>query len=418
MFRVILSACRHSGQKCDDKTRALSWFARLGAGILPTSIIDIFRLVVYNMPINIKFVNQEGVSAMIGARLHRARKAAGLSLRDLGENIGVSHTAVSKYEKDLLMPSSGQLIKLSKALGVRAEYLLRPISVEIEGIEYRKRSNTPKLILNKITADVYEQAERWEELLQLYPQKPVPDFKLPESLPQSVNSDEEIEAISELMRHEWDLGLNPVSDLIDTLESRGILVIVSSVDSNNKFDGLAGKLGNKPVIVVSENWPGDRQRFTLAHELGHLVLAGRLPENMDEERACDLFAGAFLLPRSAVFEAFGEHRHALDLNELHMLKEEYGLSMAGIIYRAFQCGIISEVMRQRLFRLFTQRGWRKVEPGKAYPAEKTWLFSRLVYRALAEDYFGESKAAELLGLSLRNFRKESKLESVSADTYQ
>ncbi len=73
---------------------------------------------------------------MIGARLHRARKAAGLSLRDLGQNIGVSHTAVSKYEKDQLMPASGQLIKLSKALGVRAEYFLRPISVEIEGWGY------------------------------------------------------------------------------------------------------------------------------------------------------------------------------------------------------------------------------------------------------------------------------------------
>ncbi len=86
---------------------------------------------------------------MIGERLHRARKASGLSLRDLGSVIGISHTAVNKYEKDQLMPSSGQLIELSKALGVRAEYFLRPISVEIKGIEYRKRSNAPKALLSK-----------------------------------------------------------------------------------------------------------------------------------------------------------------------------------------------------------------------------------------------------------------------------
>jgi len=351
---------------------------------------------------------------MIGARLHRARKASGLSLRDLGHELGISHTAVSKYEKDQLMPASGQLIKMSRALGVRAEYFLRPISVEIKGIEYRKRSSISKQLLNKITADVYEQAERCEELLELYPHKPVPDFKLPDLSFKRVTSSKDIEAIAEEMRHAWELGLNPISDLIDTLESKGILIIVSPVDADNKFDGLAGKIADKPIVVVSEDWPGDRQRFTLAHELGHLVLEGLLPKDMNEEKACDQFAGAFLLPSSAVVEALGENRSALDLNELHMLKEEYGLSMSGIIYRAFQCGVISESIRRGLFMLFSKRGWRKEEPGSVYPAEKTWLFSRLVYRALAEDYIGESKAAELLGLSLRDFRKESKLEPVSA----
>lgn len=355
---------------------------------------------------------------MIGERLHRARKASGLSLRDLGSVIGVSHTAVNKYEKDQLMPSSGQLIELSKALSVRAEYFLRPISVEIKGIEYRKRSNTSKTLLNKITADVYDQAERWEELLQLYPHKPVPDFELPGSLAQKVNTEADIESISVQLRHAWELGLNPIPDLVDTLESKGALIILSKVDAEQKFDGLAGEMGNKPVIVVSENWSGDRQRFTLAHELGHLVLKGRLPKEMDEEKACNLFAGAFLLPRPAVLEVFGAHRNALDMNELNILKQEYGLSMSGIIFRAFQCNVISEGIRKNLVIQFSKMGWRKKEPGAPYPAEKTWLYSRLVYRALAEDYIGESKAAELSGMSLGNFRKESRLELASAGTYQ
>lgn len=355
---------------------------------------------------------------MIGERLHRARKASGLSLRDLGDRLGISHTAVSKYEKNQLIPNSSQLIQMSRALGVRAEYFLRPVSVDIKGIEYRKRSNTPRSLLNKITADVYEQAERWEELLQLYPRQPIPDFQLPDSLPDKINSEVEIERISVKMRRAWDLGLNPISDLIDELESRGILVILSSVDAEQKFDGLAGELGVKPVVVVSDSWCGDRQRFTLAHELGHLVLNGRLSADMDEEKACNLFAGAFLLPHSAVIEVMGDHRNALNMNELHILKEEYGLSMSGIINRAFQCGVISESLRQSIFIEFSKRGWRKKEPGAPYPAEKTYLFYRLLYRALAEEYIGESKAAELMGLSLRNFRKESKLELAGAGTYQ
>ncbi len=355
---------------------------------------------------------------MIGERLHRARKASGLSLRDLGDLLGVSHTAVSKYEKNQLTPNSSQLIGMSRALGVRSEYFLRPVSVDIKGIEYRKRSNTPKSLLNKITADVYDQAERWQELLQLYPHQPIPDFRLPGSLPEKVSSEEEIERISVEMRQAWNLGLNPVPDLIDELEFNGVLVILSSVDAEQKFDGLAGEMGEKPVVVVSESWCGDRQRFTLAHELGHLVLKGRLPVGMGEEKACNHFAGAFLLPASAVIDAMGEHRNALNMNELHILKEEYGLSMAGIISRAFQCGVISEGLRQSMFIEFGKKGWRKNEPGLPYPSEKTYLFNRLVYRALAEEYIGESKAAELMGMSLRNFRKESKLELADAGTNQ
>tara|TARA_R110001583_G_scaffold195513_1_gene374791 strand:+ start:10217 stop:11281 length:1065 start_codon:yes stop_codon:yes gene_type:complete len=354
---------------------------------------------------------------MIGARLERARKAAGLSLRDLGAMLGVSHTAISKYEKNQLMPSSGQLIKLARAAGVRADFFFRPVAVEIEGIEYRKRSSTSKAVLHKINADVYDQAERWEELLQLYPQPPIPNFELPADLPEFINDAEGVEAIAEKMRHAWDIGLNPVSDLIDTLESRGIMVIVSPVEAGNKFDGLAGNIGDKPIVVVSEQWPGDRQRFTLAHELAHLVLQGRLAGDLKEEAACNHFAGAFLLPRTAVLEAFGEHRTALNQNELAMLKEEYGLSMASIVYRAFQCGVISDAYRKRIYMMFSQRGWRKTEPGAAYQAEKTWLFPRLVYRAFAESYIGESKAAELLGKSLRTFRKDSDLEWVSAATH-
>lgn len=354
---------------------------------------------------------------MIGERIERARNAAGLSLRELGTILGISHTAVRKYEKDNLMPSSKQLIMIAKAVDVRIDYFFRPVEVKIEGIEYRKRSTITQKVLKRITSDVYEQAERWEELLGLYPQKPIPDFTLPEDLPKVVETNEHIEAIAEQMRHAWELGLNPIPDLIDTLESRGIMVIVSPIDAGKKFDGLAGSIGQKPLVVVSEEWSGDRQRFTLAHELGHLVLHGRLPDNADEEAACNHFAGAFLLPKSAVHEAFGAHRKAINLNELSMIKEEFGLSMSSILYRALQCNVISTSYRKRMFILFNQKKWNKNEPGAAYPAETTWLFPRLVYRAFSEDYIGESKAAELLGKSLREFRQDSDLEYVNADTH-
>lgn len=355
---------------------------------------------------------------MIGERLLRARKAAGLSLRALAELVDVSQTAINKYEKGELTPSSGQLLKLAKALGVRTEYFLRSTTLQLEGVEYRKRSSTPQKFLDQIAVDVTDQAERWIELLGLYPQPPISKFMLPDGLPAAVDRDEQIEAVAEIVRDKWGLGTNPIPDLIDTLESRGVMVIVTAIDGCAKFDGLAASADGMPVIVVAKEWPGDRQRFTLAHELGHLLLHGRLAEGLDEEKACNHFAGAFLLPKQEVIKQIGPHRNALEVRELYMLKQEFGISMLGALFRIKQAGIISETICKNWFMEFSKRGWRKTEPGDKYRPEDTYLFEGLVYRALAEEYIGESKAAELLKISLTRFKSERKLEGSNAATDQ
>ena len=348
---------------------------------------------------------------MFAERLVRARKAAGLSMSALAEQVGVSANAIKKYEHGDNMPSSSNLLKLSKALGVRSEYFFRPMNVELEGVEYRKRSNTPKKILDQITGDVMDQAERWAELLDLYPDsvKPVPDFALPENLPNQVASFDDIENIANQMRAEWDLGLNPIHDMIDTLESKGVMIISTDVEAKQKFDGLAGTINATPVVVVSSYQPGDRQRFTLAHELGHLVLHGRLSDDLNEEKACNHFAGAFLLPKQALLQHLGERRRAIEPQEFFMLKHEFGISMMAILYRAGQCNIISGSLQKQYYMRFNKSGWRTCESGEPYPNEATYLFKQLVYRALGEEYIGESKAAELMGISISSFHKERKL---------
>ena len=353
---------------------------------------------------------------MFAERLARARKAAGLSMSALASEVGVSANAIKKYEHAENMPSSSNLLKLAKALDVRTEYFFRPVKVELQGVEYRKRANTPQKLLDQINGDVMDQAERWAELLDLYPDSvtPVPQFTLPKKLPDQVSTPEDIEAIADLMRAEWALGLNPISDMIDTLESKGVMIISTDVEAKKKFDGLAGNIENTPVVVVSSHQPGDRQRFTLAHELGHLVLHGRLAEGMNEEKACNHFAGAFLLPKQALLQHLGETRRGVEAQELYMLKCEFGISMMGVLMRIGQCGVISEGLKKQYFMRFNKLGWRTEEPGEAYPNEATYLFKQLVYRALGEDYIGESKAAELIGMSLSSFHKERKLGVMSA----
>ncbi len=355
---------------------------------------------------------------MFSTRLHRARKAAGLSLRDLGERVGVSHAAIKKYEDGAAMPSSDILIGLSRALKVRTEYFFRPDPVALEGIEYRKRSSLPKKRLDAITHEVIDQIERRIELENLFPQSPVKSFAMIDGIVEHLASMDLIEEVAERVRGAWDLGLDPIPDLIDVLETNGIRVFMIEADAENKFDGLAARVNGMPIVVVGKHWPGDRQRFTLAHELGHLMLEGRLADDLDEEMACNRFAGAFLFPRASVLQELGQYRNAIELKELGLLKEEFGLSMAGILYRARDLGVITPGYREEQAKLFRFKGWFRKEPGCDYPTEKAHIFEQLVFHALAEEYIGESKAAELMNMPLQQFRRVRSMEGGDAAVNQ
>lgn len=347
---------------------------------------------------------------MIGERIHRARKGAGLSLRQVAELSGLSHTAVAKFEQGKLTPDSQRLLDLARALDVRVEYFLRPQSLSLKQTEYRKRSTLSKKLQARIEVDVLDQAERLVEVLDFFPQRPIPEFQLSAHLPERVKSLNAVDGVAEMVREEWNLGLNPLSDLTAILEERGVLVLTSSLSAQGKFDGLACTVDGLQVVVVGEDWPGDRQRFTLAHELGHLVLHGRLSESLDEEKACHRFAGAFLAPGATLRAALGERRHRVEPRELYDLKQELGMSMQAVLYRSKDLGILDSAAFRHAMQTFSRQGWRKKEPGEAVPSEQPRMLRQLVYRALAEDLIGESKAAELLGLPLLQFRAERRLE--------
>jgi Zn-dependent peptidase ImmA (M78 family) len=119
-----------------------------------------------------------------------------------------------------------------------------------------------------------------------------------------------------------------------------------------------------------------------------------------------------------VLQLLGAQRHALEWQELYVLKHEFGLSMTGWLQRAKQCGVITEAAHLSMFKRFSAKGWRKTEPGEPLPKEHPRLFDQLVYRALAEQYISEGKAAELLGIPMMRFHKERQLESSDAVAHQ
>jgi transcriptional regulator with XRE-family HTH domain len=329
----------------------------------------------------------------IGERIRQARKARALSQRSLAEQVGVSGMAISKYERDEDVPGSRVLLDLARALEVNVDFFLRPTSATVEPQAYRKHTALRKKQEEAIRMRMQDWVERYLEVEGLFP-----DQEIAAVLPHyAVDSFGAIEQAALELRERWNLGLDPIDNLIALLEDRGIKVgLVSGFDD---FDSCTFQVDGSPLIVTKDGLPGDRQRFNVAHELGHLVL--EIGGGLNPEKAAHRFAGALLVPAEKATFELGIRRTALGIAELQSLKQKYGMSMQAWIYRAKDLEIISEGTATGLFRQFRAMGRNREEPWDAYPPERPMRMERLVYRALAEDMISRSKAQELLGEPLQ-----------------
>lgn len=354
---------------------------------------------------------------MIGKKLKIARAAAGLSLRDLAARMNgrVTAQAIGKYERDEDMPSSGVLIALARALGVREEYLLADDELVLEGVEFRKAPKASAKEEAQIQAQTLHLLERYiavEDLLNL---RSV-DWEQPRSAPYPVADFRDAEDAARSVRENWGLGHDPIPKLAELLEERGIKILSLDLDD---IDGLAAKVrrkdrGDARVIVIKKSTWSERKRFNLAHELGHMVMAA--DPRLDEEKAAHRFAGAFLIPADSLRSEVGANRSTISIGELVALKEKFGASIQAIVYRCKDLGIIHQSEYIRQFQVFAQRGWRAApfeEPGRLEPElEEPRRFERLCYRALAERVIGDARAAELLGISVREL--DRRLDQMAA----
>jgi len=338
---------------------------------------------------------------VIGARLKLARAAAGLSLRGLEARLDalVSAQAIGKYERDEMMPSSSVLIALARTLGVTEEYLLNPADVDLVAVEFRKRKLTSAKEAAEVRARILSEVERYLTIEQILAVQAPRVF--PSADRHRVRSEDDLENAAEQLRTQWKLGTDAIPNLCEFLEDKGVKICaiplpdnVSGVQANIRTADAA----ELPVIVVNANDPGERQRFTMAQELGHLYLA--VAKSLDLEKACHRFAAAFLVPRATLIRETGASRHAISLRELFQLKLLFGVSGQALAYRCKDLGIINQATLANLFKAFGARGWRKKEPLEL-PKEVPSRFERLCIRALAEGVISESKASELLQKTVR-----------------
>lgn len=343
-------------------------------------------------------------------RLAGARKMSGLSYRALSERLkkSVSYQTLSNWEKGIGgdLPDMSVIEALAAALNVRLDYFFEPIRVEIEQPEFRKRKSKLKA---KEEYALLEQAQfgldRYLELEEIAGASNVVDNPLQDLRVASV---EDAEDAAELLRDAWDLGGNPIPQVVEMLEERGIRVLEANAPES--FDGLAAWAGNTPFMLVNKNVADRcRLRFTLLHELGHLLLTG-IPdglENKQIERLCNRFASAMLFPAHAFRSHFGERRRHFTLQELISSKEEWGMSIGAIAYRAKDLGILSEDGHRRFNMYLHREGLRVEEPGSYPMPERPQRFRQIALRSYAEEIISGTKAASLLDMPYQAFLKDT-----------
>ena len=112
-----------------------------------------------------------------------------------------------------------------------------------------------------------------------------------------------------------------------------------------------------------------------------------------------------LSPKTSIeWSEVGKRRTSVGWDELFKLKQLFGVSVQALTYRCKDLGIFNQVLFRRLFDEFKRRGWRDPpceEPLAIREGEKPRRFERLCLRALAEGAISEPKAAELLGVPVR-----------------
>jgi Zn-dependent peptidase ImmA (M78 family) len=350
---------------------------------------------------------------MTGQHLRTARAAVGLSLRQLEERIGKRVTAqmIGKYERDEAAPPDDVLDVLARALGTNAHDLKEGPELALTGIEFRKRAATTVREQSQLKGKVLQHLSGYLAVEAALGLSSVVWDK-PRGAPYPIRDVADAEHAARSVREHWSLGIDPIPSLAELLEERGIKVL--SIELTD-IAGMAAEVRRSrgaaiPIVVISKNDWSERKRFTLAHEVAHMVMdVTSLTDEKTVERAAHRFAGAFMMPTEVLWNEIGRSRSSISIGELVQLKKLLGVSLQALAYRCRDLGLINEHTFRQLYQEFSRRRWRSppyLEPGAIDPGrEEPRRFERLVFRALAETVITAERATELLHISVDELQR-------------
>lgn len=314
-----------------------------------------------------------------GDRVRQARELRDLTQTELGFRLGVDQSTIALIESGLRQPSAGVVAGISLQTGFPVSFFRQgpPPQFSLGSLLFRAQRSTSarqRMQALRYGEIIFESSARLAERLIA-----TTHLRLPR-----LDTGETPERAAQLTRSAFGLGPDrPVPHLTNLVERSGVVVLAlpTRLPKRDAFSGWTESAPVTPFVALSKGVPGDRMRYSLAHELGHLVMHSTLKGSVEAvEREANRFAAEFLMPGDGIRQ---EVLAPVTLTTLAELKPRWGAAMQALALRARDLGIITTGQCAYLFRQMAMRGWRTNEPVRLVP-EKPRAF-----RKMAELLYGD-----------------------------
>ena len=333
--------------------------------------------------------------SIIGENIRKNRLKNHMSTRELAKVVGVSHTAINKYENGLLSPNRKMIRKMARILKVKTDTLIFDSSykIDIEDSNIKNEERVSKKSKDLLDYLIKEKLEEYFKLIDYFPEKRFETFDL-EKFQLAVSDLEDLEEKALLIRELTGTGALSIFNLLEVLENNGIIILF--IESSDSFISKKGFVGKNPFIALNNNITTGDQRVLLANEFCDLILKLNIP-GLSKEEALNVFIEAFLLSKETINNDFGFKRRKVSFYEIEDLKDKVGVPASLIVSRLFQLGIISgSEKRRHKTHLKNNSSYDKLD--KKW-IEKSNKFLKMVIEATAERYISYKKGAEFLKIS-------------------
>lgn len=361
-----------------------------------------------------------GTPGFVGNRLREAREARQMTGTILSELTGVSVASISLYENGRAAPPPQVLERLADKLNFRTSFFFRKdesaSAAKSRPLFERSKSATTK------TARMRGRHQRtWlRECLQYLAKAiRIPPVEMPESIDDFDwldCSDGDLENIATLVRRSWGLGDGPISNVTLLAENHGIVVTkVSMKGKDLDAFSLWDVVDERPYIAFNTNVHSMfRLRYSVAHELGHLILHKNVTAAAAEDRnnfkliesQADRFASAFLTPSVT----FPVEVPIPTLEAFRTLKSRWKVSIKMMIHRAQDLDLLNREEARRLYISYNRRGWNKEEPlDSEYEIEEPRLVRRAFELVVENDLINRSQIVADLPFNIEDIERVANL---------
>lgn len=288
------------------------------------------------------------------ATVRLLRQRRGLTLADLSANVSKQPPWASRVETGKLKLRGRDLVDCAAALNVPPALLATPVrEADLAGVHFRKY-RVPKKVEARATAEGNFVAYLVNSLLVKAGQRRAPRIPQIDATALSPDPRTAGAAAARLVREHWSIGSGPINDLAGRVESDGLFIAPLPLDIT-KVSAVTVWHGadDAPVTLLDKGIIDDTRRFTLAHELAHIVMDQRSGpgDDKDVESRADSFAGELLAPYDEVRDTI----RSLDLSKfgtLMQLQRVWGLHPSSFIRRGYLAGDVTASAQTRWFQEF------------------------------------------------------------------